>query len=121
MGVIGDFGPLEVGAYASKRFYGSFTDEGREYEAFSQGASETVAAELARLYTSKVGQGNKMKPEEEYAFDALTIPANLAEICAISMPIGKIEGIPVGMQVFCGKGEESKMFSISKKVEELNN
>jgi aspartyl-tRNA(Asn)/glutamyl-tRNA(Gln) amidotransferase subunit A len=69
----------------------------------------------------KVGQGNKMKPEEEYAFDALTIPANLAEICAISMPIGKIEGIPVGMQVFCGKGEESKMFSISKKVEELNN
>ena len=64
----------------------------------------------------KIGEGNKMTPEQEYAFDALTIPANLAEICAISIPIGKIENIPIGMQIMCAKGEESKMLSLANLV-----
>ncbi len=67
----------------------------------------------------RVGEGKKMKPEEIYAADALTIPANLAGICAVSIPIGKIEGIPVGMQVMCRKGEDSKMLSIAKEIEKL--
>ncbi len=67
----------------------------------------------------KVGEGLKMRPEEVYAFDALTIPANLAGICGISLPAGKIDGVPIGMQVFCGLGQESKMFSIAKNIEEL--
>ncbi len=68
----------------------------------------------------KVGEGKKMKVEEIYAYDALTIPANLAEICAVSIPAGKIEGIPVGMQIMCGKGKESRMLSIAKTIEDLN-
>ena len=71
----------------------------------------------------KVGEGAKMSPEEDYAYDVLTIPANLAEICAISIPAGTVkegkEEIPIGMQIFCGKGEESRMLSIAKQVEEL--
>ncbi len=63
--------------------------------------------------------GEKISFEEEYAADALTIPANLAEICSVSIPVGKIESIPVGMQIMCGKGEESKMFSIAKSFEEV--
>ena len=72
----------------------------------------------------KVGEGLKMKPEQVYAYDACTIPANLAGICALSIPAGVIkegkEEIPTGLQIMCGKGEESKMFSIAKKVEELD-
>src|SRR3989344_1812739 len=67
----------------------------------------------------EIGEGNKMKPEEVYAADALTIPANLAEICAISIPVGKINNIPVGMQIMCAKGEDSKMLSIAKEVEKI--
>jgi aspartyl-tRNA(Asn)/glutamyl-tRNA(Gln) amidotransferase subunit A len=67
----------------------------------------------------KIGQGLKMKPEEIYAADALTIPANLAEICAISIPAGKIEGVPVGLQLMCSKNSEGKMLSIAKRIEEL--
>jgi aspartyl-tRNA(Asn)/glutamyl-tRNA(Gln) amidotransferase subunit A len=71
----------------------------------------------------KIGEGDKMSVEEDYAYDALTIPANLAEICAISIPAGIVkegkENIPIGMQIFCGKGEESKMLSIAKEVEGL--
>lgn len=67
----------------------------------------------------KIGEGKKMKPEEIYAYDALTIPVNLAEICAVSVPCGKIDGIPVGMQIMCGKGYEGKMLSIAKVIETL--
>jgi aspartyl-tRNA(Asn)/glutamyl-tRNA(Gln) amidotransferase subunit A len=58
-----------------------------------------------------------MKIEEVYAYDALTIPANLAEICAVSIPAGKVNGIPVGMQIMCGKGKDSLMLSIAKMFE----
>jgi aspartyl-tRNA(Asn)/glutamyl-tRNA(Gln) amidotransferase subunit A len=76
----------------------------------------------------KVGEGNKMKVEEVYAFDACTIPANLAEICAISIPAGIViegkgkaeEEIPIGMQIMAAKGEESKMLSIAREIERLN-
>ncbi len=64
--------------------------------------------------------GESMALEEVYAYDALTIPANLAEICAVSIPAGKINGISVGLQIFCGKGQESKMLSIAKEIERLS-
>ena len=53
-----------------------------------------------------------------YAADLLTIPANLAGICSVSVPAGKIDKMPVGMQIMCGKGEEGKMLSIAKMIED---
>ena len=67
----------------------------------------------------KIGEGKKMSPEEVYASDALTIPANLAEICALSLPIGNIGGIPIGMQIMCASAQEGKMFGIAKSIETL--
>lgn len=61
--------------------------------------------------------GEKMKLEDIYASDALTIPANLAEVCAVSIPAGKVDEVPVGMQIMCGKGEDGKMLSIAEKIE----
>ena len=62
-----------------------------------------------------VGKGKKMKPEDIYAEDALTTPASLAGICSVSIPAGNVDGIPVGMQVMCANGEDSKMLSIANK------
>ncbi len=67
----------------------------------------------------KLGQTLKMKPEEIYAEDALTTPANLSEICAASIPAGKINEIPVGIQITCAKGEDSKLLSIASEIEKL--
>ncbi len=64
----------------------------------------------------KMGEMKKMSAEEIYAIDALTIPANLAEICAISIPVGKIDDCPVGLQIMCGKFQEDKMFSIASQM-----
>ncbi len=67
----------------------------------------------------KIGAGAGMKPEEIYAADALTIPANLAEICAVSIPAGLVDDIPIGMQIICGKGQEAKMLSVAREIEKL--
>ena len=63
--------------------------------------------------------GTKVSVEQLYSVDALTIPGNLAEICGVSIPIGKIEGKPVGLQINCAKGCEVKMLNISKKIEDF--
>jgi len=71
----------------------------------------------------KIGEGAKMSPEEDYAYDACTAPANLAGICAVSIPAGIVnegkEKIPTGIQIMCGKGQEGKMLSIAKEAEGL--
>jgi aspartyl-tRNA(Asn)/glutamyl-tRNA(Gln) amidotransferase subunit A len=64
--------------------------------------------------------GDKMKVEDLYSADALTSPANLAGVCALSLPSGKIDGIPVGMQVVCGRGEDGKMLSIAREIEKIS-
>jgi aspartyl-tRNA(Asn)/glutamyl-tRNA(Gln) amidotransferase subunit A len=64
--------------------------------------------------------GEKISVEEMYSYDALTIPANLAGNCAISVPAGKIQGIPVGIQVMCDRFQEQKLFQIANAIEKLN-
>jgi aspartyl-tRNA(Asn)/glutamyl-tRNA(Gln) amidotransferase subunit A len=67
-----------------------------------------------------LGKGSKMDTEKVYAYDALTVLANLAGIPGVSVPIGELEGIPVGLQILCDKNEDSKMLSIAKEVENLS-
>ena len=61
--------------------------------------------------------GSKISVEEMYSYDALTIPANLAEIPALSLPIGKIDNIPVGMQILCPHLKENVMLSVAREFE----
>jgi len=63
--------------------------------------------------------GEKISLEKMYNYDALTIPSNLAGNCAISIPCGKINNIPVGMQVICDKFQEQKMLQIARAFENL--
>lgn len=65
--------------------------------------------------------GSKLDPKDAYAFDALTIPANLAGVCAGVINVGKIDGIPVGMQVICNAFNEKLMFDVMKVYEDLKN
>ncbi|MEK6761061.1 MAG: Asp-tRNA(Asn)/Glu-tRNA(Gln) amidotransferase subunit GatA [Nanoarchaeota archaeon] len=61
--------------------------------------------------------GEKISVEDMYGYDALTIPANLAGNCAISVPVGEINKIPVGMQIMCDKFNELKMLQIANAFE----
>lgn len=38
-------------------------------------------------------------PVEMYKSDLYTVPINLAGLCAISVPMGRVDGLPVGLQI----------------------
>jgi len=61
--------------------------------------------------------GEKISIEDMYNYDVLTVLANLAEVPAISVPAGKIDGLPVGLQIFCSHGEDLRMLRIAEKFE----
>lgn len=58
--------------------------------------------------------GESISVEAMYAYDAYTIPANLAGICAGVIPAGTIDGIPIGLQVFAAS--EDMLFSFLEKL-----
>lgn len=59
--------------------------------------------------------GEHINTQEMYSYDALTVPANLAGNCAISIPCGKINNIPIGLQIMCNNLEDNKLLKIAEK------
>jgi aspartyl-tRNA(Asn)/glutamyl-tRNA(Gln) amidotransferase subunit A len=64
--------------------------------------------------------GSNISVEEMYSYDVLTSPANLAGNCAISIPCGEIENVPIGMQIICDRFQEQKLLEIARSIEKLN-
>lgn len=56
-------------------------------------------------------------PRAMYAYDAYTIPANLAGICAGVVPAGRIDGIPVGLQVMAPAFREELLLQVMAEIE----
>lgn len=63
--------------------------------------------------------GEEISTEEMFLYDALTSPMNLAGNCALSLPVGKIDGVPVGMQIACDKFKDEMMFRIARGFEKI--
>lgn len=63
--------------------------------------------------------GEKISIEEMFQYDALTCPVNLSGDCALSLPMKKINNIPVGMQIICEKFKEQKLFQIARSLEKI--
>ncbi len=61
--------------------------------------------------------GSKISSEEMFQYDSLTCPINIVGDCSVSMPAGKISGIPVGMQIICDKFQDQKMLQIARSFE----
>ena len=61
--------------------------------------------------------GAKSDPYEMYLNDIFTATANLAGVPAMSVPIGRVDGLPVGGQVIAGHFEEAMMFRVVYAVE----
>ena len=61
--------------------------------------------------------GAKADPYEMYLSDIFTATANLAGIPAMSLPIGRIEGLPVGAQFLASHFDEFGMFSAAYALE----
>jgi aspartyl-tRNA(Asn)/glutamyl-tRNA(Gln) amidotransferase subunit A len=53
-----------------------------------------------------------------YLADILTVPANLANIPAISVPCGKVEGMPVGLQIMGKPFEDERIIDVAFAYEQ---
>jgi aspartyl-tRNA(Asn)/glutamyl-tRNA(Gln) amidotransferase subunit A len=56
-------------------------------------------------------------PLKMYLSDIFTAPINLAGLPAISIPVGKVENLPVGLQIIGKHFEEEKIFEVAKMYE----
>ena len=88
----------------------------KEFEEIFKKVDCVVSPTVLRL-SHKIGE--KISVEEMYGYDVLTVPSNLAGNCALSLPAGKINGVPVGMQIMCDRFKDEKMLQIARAFEKL--
>jgi aspartyl-tRNA(Asn)/glutamyl-tRNA(Gln) amidotransferase subunit A len=67
--------------------------------------------------TPAFAHGAISDPYEMYLCDLFTVSANLAGVPAMSVPIGLVDGLPVGGQVIAPWFEEAAMFRIAYALE----
>jgi aspartyl-tRNA(Asn)/glutamyl-tRNA(Gln) amidotransferase subunit A len=61
--------------------------------------------------------GSRSDPYEMYLSDVFTCTANLAGIPAMSLPIGRVDKLPVGGQLMAPHFEERRMFQAAAALE----
>jgi aspartyl-tRNA(Asn)/glutamyl-tRNA(Gln) amidotransferase subunit A len=62
--------------------------------------------------------GEKSDPLSMYLSDILTVPANLAGIPAISVPCGRSDGMPVGLQLMGRPFEDESVIDAAYAYEQ---
>ena len=81
----------------------------QQYDALMMPSMPTVAPRFSDIET--------LTPMEHYAMDACTVSANLAGLPHASVPVGKSDGMPVGLQIVSDHFQESIVRHYSEIVE----
>jgi len=115
---------IMLGTFAlSSGYYG-------KYYAKAQVARENVKQDFARIFsevdviagptmpTVAFKLGEKSDPLSMYLSDILTVPVNLAGIPAISVPCGKVNGMPVGLQIMGRPFEDELVVDVAYAYEQ---
>lgn len=64
--------------------------------------------------------GEKIEdPLTMYLSDIYTVPINLAGVPALSLPVGKIDNLPVGLQIIGPHFSEERIFDVAQAMEEI--
>lgn len=122
------------GAEVTRRILlGTYVLSAGYYDAYYRKAMQArslIAEDFRRVFSSGVHAlftpttptpafpfGAKKSPYQMYLSDVFTCTANLAGIPAISIPIGRLDGLPVGGQVMCVHFHEARMLAIAGALE----
>jgi aspartyl-tRNA(Asn)/glutamyl-tRNA(Gln) amidotransferase subunit A len=62
--------------------------------------------------------GSKSDPYDMYLSDVFTCTANLAGVPAMTLPIGRVDDLPVGGQLMCAHFDEPTMLTIAAALEQ---
>lgn len=63
--------------------------------------------------------GSKLDPLSSYLEDIYTIPASCAGIPGLSLPIGSLDGLPVGLQLLAPQLQENLLIQVGSHIEDL--
>ena len=116
---------IEIGSYISQQEF-----SGKYYKKALQ-ARSLIRSEINKLLESvdlimgptvpklphKIGE--ELEPMEAYAYDILTVIANLAGLPAGSMKAGEYNGIPVGLQFQAKPNDDAKIIKAMTALELL--
>jgi aspartyl-tRNA(Asn)/glutamyl-tRNA(Gln) amidotransferase subunit A len=85
-------------------------------EAFKQ--VDFLLGPVAPTTAFEIG-ANVSDPLQMYLSDVMTVGANLTGMPAISLPVGDLEGLPVGLQLLAPQRHDRELLGLAKKTEEL--
>ena len=117
---------IHIGSYISQKEY-----SGKYYKKALQ-ARSLIRREITKLLDGVdviVGPtvpklphklGESLDTMEMYAYDVLTVIANLAGIPAASMKAGEVDGIPVGLQIQGKPLDDAKIIQVMAGLEKLD-
>jgi aspartyl-tRNA(Asn)/glutamyl-tRNA(Gln) amidotransferase subunit A len=123
------FGPevtrrILLGTYVlSAGYYDAYYKKAQEVRALIAGDFASVfAGRVDVLFTPTTPTpafplGAKSDPYEMYLSDIFTATANLAGVPAMSVPIGRVDGLPVGGQLIANHFREDTMFRAAYALE----
>ena len=66
----------------------------------------------------KIGEKTE-DPLSMYLMDIYTVSVNLAGLPGLSMPVGKVEGLPIGLQIIGNHFQENKILSVASFIEKM--
>jgi aspartyl-tRNA(Asn)/glutamyl-tRNA(Gln) amidotransferase subunit A len=113
-----------LGTYAlSEGYYGDYYDKAqnaralvrRDFENVLEKA-DVIASPTMPLTPFEIGEALD-DPMQMYLADANTTPVNLAGVPSISVPSGRADGLPVGLQLTAGRFEEEKLLRVARAFE----
>ncbi len=113
-----------LGTYAlSEGYYGDYYDKAqnartlvrRDFENVLDDA-DVVASPTMPLTPFRVGEVLD-DPMQMYLADANTTPVNLAGVPSVSVPAGRADDLPVGLQLTAGRFEEAKLLRVARAFE----
>jgi aspartyl-tRNA(Asn)/glutamyl-tRNA(Gln) amidotransferase subunit A len=124
----GGFGPevtrrILLGTYVlSAGYYDAYYRKAQEVRALIARDFATVFSRVDVLFTPTTPTpafplGSVSDPYEMYLSDIFTVTANLAGVPAMSLPVGRVDGLPIGGQLIASHFGEAPMFRAAYALE----
>ena len=83
-------------------------------------SADAIVAPVSPFFPPKIGE-NTEDPLAMYLLDIYTVPANLAGIPSLSLPVARVNDLPVNIQIMGKQFDEAGILQIGKQVEDLVN
>ena len=114
---------IQIGSYISqKEFSGKYYKKALQARSLLRNDFNTLLSDVDVIASPTVPKlphkiGEKLEPMDMYAYDILTVLANITGIPASSMKAGLVNNIPVGLQLQAKPEEDHKILSAMSALE----